>query len=144
MARQHGLGLFGHYPTFARAGDPKYADPLTMPPSNVAIKADADATLAGAGCLFTGPTSITLNSTGHDDRGEPVHEVAGDAEQLPAGHEHPAAVERRDLRAERPVVLDRPELHRELHHVDAAGRHGDGAAPARLPAEVRHLRSTGA
>ena len=58
-----GSGCSG-LPTFARAGDPKYADPLTMPPSNVAIKADADATLAGAGCLFTGPTSITLNSAG--------------------------------------------------------------------------------
>jgi Tfp pilus assembly protein PilX len=45
-------------------GDPKYADPLTMPPSNVGIKADADQTQLGTGCLFTGPTSITLNSTG--------------------------------------------------------------------------------
>lgn len=51
-------------PTFARAGDPKYADPLTMPPSNISIKTLADASLGGTGCLFTGPTSITLNSTG--------------------------------------------------------------------------------
>ena len=47
-----------------RAGDPKYADPLTMPPSNLAIKVKADATVGGAGCLFTGPTSITLLATG--------------------------------------------------------------------------------
>lgn len=45
-------------------GDPKYADPLTMPPSNAAIRADADQTQGGTGCLFTGPTSITLNSSG--------------------------------------------------------------------------------
>ncbi len=57
-------GCSNNNPTFARAGDPKYADPLTMPPSNLSMKSSADATLAGAGCLFTGPTSITLNSTG--------------------------------------------------------------------------------
>lgn len=51
-------------PTFATSGDPKYADPLTMPPSNLAIKVKADAGLGGSGCLYTGPTSITLNSTG--------------------------------------------------------------------------------
>ncbi len=53
-------------PSF-KPGYPKYADPLTMPPNNVAIKADADASLGGAGCLFTGPTSITLNSNGTMD-----------------------------------------------------------------------------
>ncbi len=51
-------------PTFSRPGDPKYADPLTMPPSNVSIKSDADGALGGTGCLYTGPTAITLNSTG--------------------------------------------------------------------------------
>jgi hypothetical protein len=53
-------------PVFSQAGDPKYADPLTMPPSNVAIKtiADGAATPPGTGCLFTGPTSITLNAGG--------------------------------------------------------------------------------
>ena len=35
-----------------------------MPPSNLAIKVKADASLGGAGCLFTGPTSITLNAAG--------------------------------------------------------------------------------
>jgi len=57
-------GCSGNNPTFARAGDPKYADPLTMPPNNQAIEVKADATLGGTGCLFTGPTSITLNSNG--------------------------------------------------------------------------------
>ena len=51
-------------PTFANAGDPKYADPLNMPPSNAAIKVKADAALGGTGCLFTGPTKITLNANG--------------------------------------------------------------------------------
>ena len=35
-----------------------------MPPNNVAIRSEADATQAGDGCLFTGPTSITLNADG--------------------------------------------------------------------------------
>ena len=51
-------------PTFANSGDPKYADPLTMPPSNLAIKVKADKDLGGLGCLFTGPTKITLNGAG--------------------------------------------------------------------------------
>ena len=54
-------------PNFTQAGDPKYADPLTMPPSNVSIKADADGALGGTGCLYTGPTAIVLNSTGTMD-----------------------------------------------------------------------------
>jgi hypothetical protein len=53
----------GSSPTF-QPGDPKYGEPLTMPPSNAGIKADADQTQGGTGCLFTGPTSITLNSAG--------------------------------------------------------------------------------
>jgi Tfp pilus assembly protein PilX len=48
-------------PTFALSGDPKYVQPLTMPPSNTGLKAVAT---AAGGCLFTGPTSITLNSGG--------------------------------------------------------------------------------
>lgn len=59
-----GGGACGSAPVFANAGDPKYADPLTMPPSNVAIKTEADGALGGTGCLFTGPTSITLNAGG--------------------------------------------------------------------------------
>jgi len=49
-------------PVFAVPGDPRYLAPLAMPPSNAAIKAE---TLPGrGGCLFTGPTRITLNSNG--------------------------------------------------------------------------------
>lgn len=49
-------------PVFARAGDPKRLDPLTMPPSNNAIRAD---TMPGeGGCLYTGPTSIVFNAAG--------------------------------------------------------------------------------
>jgi Tfp pilus assembly protein PilX len=59
-----GGGSCGSGPAFSRPGDPKYADPLTMPPNNVAIKADADEALGGTGCLYTGPTAITLNSNG--------------------------------------------------------------------------------
>lgn len=49
-------------PVFANPGDPRLLPPLTMPPSNSALKAE---TSAGAGgCLYTGPTRIKLNSSG--------------------------------------------------------------------------------
>lgn len=51
-------------PSFARAGDPAFAPPLTMPPTNLAIRNYADSTSGGAGCLFTGPTTIVFNSNG--------------------------------------------------------------------------------
>ncbi|MGZ8752371.1 MAG: hypothetical protein ACXW1S_05260, partial [Acidimicrobiia bacterium] len=52
----------GNGPIVANAGDPAYATPLTMPPSNAALKAEV---IAGAGgCLYTGPTSIRLNAAG--------------------------------------------------------------------------------
>ncbi len=51
-------------PFFANPGDPRYAPPLTMPPSNTALRAEADADLGGQGCLFTGPTSIEMNANG--------------------------------------------------------------------------------
>jgi hypothetical protein len=52
----------GNNPVFANPGDPKYLPNLAMPPSNNAIKAE---TAAGkGGCIFTGPTSITLNNAG--------------------------------------------------------------------------------
>ena len=51
-------------PNFARPGDPVFAPPLTMPPTNAAIKNYADSAVGGAGCLFTGPTEIVFNSTG--------------------------------------------------------------------------------
>jgi hypothetical protein len=54
-------------PFFARAGDPQLVAPLTLPPSNTAIRTEADPALGGTGCLFTGPTRITLNSNGTMD-----------------------------------------------------------------------------
>jgi hypothetical protein len=55
-------GCGGNNPVFANPGDPKYLPNLAMPPSNNAIKAE---TAAGkGGCIFTGPTSITLNTSG--------------------------------------------------------------------------------
>ncbi len=53
-----------------------------------------------------------------------------------------AASQRRDLRAERAVELERPELHGGVPHVDAARGHRDREPPARLPAEMgpHHVR----
>lgn len=59
-------------PIVAFPGDPRFAPPLTMPPSNSAIKAKADAAVGGVGCLFTGPTRITLNSNGTMDVNSPL------------------------------------------------------------------------
>jgi type II secretory pathway pseudopilin PulG len=52
----------GNNPVFATTGDPKYQSNLAMPPSNSSIKAET--AVGKGGCLYTGPTSITLNSTG--------------------------------------------------------------------------------
>ena len=49
-------------PDFTNSGDPSYQGPLTMPPSNSAIKAQT--TTAAGGCLYTGPTRIRLLSSG--------------------------------------------------------------------------------
>lgn len=51
-------------PFFANPGDPSFAPPLTMPPSNTALRAEADVDQGGQGCLFTGPTSIEMNADG--------------------------------------------------------------------------------
>ncbi|HZR15335.1 MAG TPA: hypothetical protein VFC33_19015 [Acidimicrobiia bacterium] len=53
-------------PVFAQPGDPHYADPLTMPPSNTSIKNETRAYdgVTGGACLYTGPTAITFNSNG--------------------------------------------------------------------------------
>jgi Tfp pilus assembly protein PilX len=69
-------GSCSNSPSF-KPGDPKYASPLTMPPNNVAIKADADKTLGGTGCLYTGPTSITLNSSGTMNVTSPFTKAVG-------------------------------------------------------------------
>jgi hypothetical protein len=49
-------------PDFANPGDPAFAPPLTMPPSNSAIRAETNA--GRGGCLYTGPTRIRLNGDG--------------------------------------------------------------------------------
>jgi hypothetical protein len=56
----------GPSPSFL-PGDPEYEDPLTMPPNNVEIKNEANGSLGGTGCLFTGPTAIRLNNDGTMD-----------------------------------------------------------------------------
>jgi len=51
-------------PVYARNGDPAAGSILPFPPANTSIKSQADTTLGGTGCLYTGPTTITLLSTG--------------------------------------------------------------------------------
>jgi hypothetical protein len=52
-------------PVFAIAGDPKYASPLTMPPSNNSIRKEVDPVYSNpVGCLYVGPTKIVLNAAG--------------------------------------------------------------------------------
>ena len=44
-------------PSFQRAGDPRWVTPLTLPPSNTAIKREVDSTYTDTpGCLYSGPT----------------------------------------------------------------------------------------
>jgi hypothetical protein len=62
-----GQGWWGSGTPSFLPGDPEYADPLTLPPSNVEIKNETDPSLGGEGCLFTGPTAIRLNADGTVD-----------------------------------------------------------------------------
>jgi Tfp pilus assembly protein PilX len=63
-----GVGYRGSgTPTFANAGDPAYAPPLTMPPSNTSIKNETNPASGGTGCLYTGPTQIKLSASGTMD-----------------------------------------------------------------------------
>jgi hypothetical protein len=55
-------GCGGTSPNFANAGDPRYFPPLSMPPSNAALKSET--TTSAGGCLYTGPTRIRLLSSG--------------------------------------------------------------------------------
>jgi hypothetical protein len=48
-------------------GYPKNATGIVMPPSNFALREQVNITLGGTGCLYTGPTKITLNSSGTMD-----------------------------------------------------------------------------
>ncbi len=54
----------GNTGSFAFAGDPASSPQLVMPPSNSQIRASADHTIGGGGCMFTGPTAIELRSDG--------------------------------------------------------------------------------
>lgn len=54
-------------PTFTRAGDPKFVTPLGMPDTNDKVKELADKFVGGTGCMYTGPTKITLNPAGTMD-----------------------------------------------------------------------------
>jgi hypothetical protein len=50
----------GGTPVFSRTGDPAYQPILQLPQTSGALRTDAE----GSGCLFIGPTQLTLNSTG--------------------------------------------------------------------------------
>jgi Tfp pilus assembly protein PilX len=59
-------------PKFARVGDPKLAPTLDVPPSNSAIRREVDKRYTTTpGCLYSGPTSIKLNSNGTMDVDSP-------------------------------------------------------------------------
>ena len=55
----------GSTPVFTAPQSPAYASPLTMPPSNSSLRQQVDPTYTTTpGCLYTGPTSVVLNSNG--------------------------------------------------------------------------------
>lgn len=51
-------------PVFIKAGDPRYLDQLSLPPSNTSLRTLTTPSPPKTGCLYSGPTSITLNATG--------------------------------------------------------------------------------
>jgi Tfp pilus assembly protein PilX len=54
-------------PAFSRTNDPASGPNLPFPPANTAIRNQADGAVGGQGCLYTGPTTILLKSTGKMD-----------------------------------------------------------------------------
>ena len=64
-------------PSWARNNDPAFGPPLRMPPNNTALKAEADPALGGQGCLYSGPTRITLRATGTMDVTSPFTPSGG-------------------------------------------------------------------
>jgi hypothetical protein len=54
-------------PVFARTSpaDPASGADLPFPPANTAIRTQADKSVGGQGCLYTGPTTIVLHNTGN-------------------------------------------------------------------------------
>ena len=44
--------------------DPSSGSLLAFPPANTSIRTQADGALGGTGCLYTGPTTITLLANG--------------------------------------------------------------------------------
>jgi hypothetical protein len=61
--RYYGLNGCSDSPSF-QPGDPKVASILTLPPSNTNLKNETNKSLGKTGCLFDGPTRITLNAAG--------------------------------------------------------------------------------
>jgi hypothetical protein len=52
-------------PLFQRLNDPASGANLPFPPANMAIRTQADGAVGGTGCLYTGPTTITLHNSGN-------------------------------------------------------------------------------
>ena len=52
-------------PSFDRVQDPASGANLPFPPANTAIRTQADGAVGGQGCLYTGPTTITLHNAGN-------------------------------------------------------------------------------
>ena len=95
-------------PVFDRNNDPASGSNLPFPPANtVDPRRRPTARWAAPGCLYTGPTTITLKSTGKMDVTSPHDAV--DERGLRAGQQPEPASQRRDLRAERADRALRPE-----------------------------------
>lgn len=62
-AGRHWVPNGAAHPSFP-PGSPTYADPIELPQFNTQIKVEADRLQGGQGCLYTGPTEITLNDDG--------------------------------------------------------------------------------
>lgn len=72
---QRWWGSSGASPNFTVPGDPAFATPLIMPPTNSALENETNPALGGTGCLFTGPTAIRLNADATMDVISPFSKV---------------------------------------------------------------------
>jgi hypothetical protein len=84
--RWYGLAGCNDTPVF-ESGDPEVAGILPLPTSNSALKAQTDPSIGNTGCLFTGPTRITLRPNGRMDVTSPLTLAGGNCT---AGSNRPA------------------------------------------------------
>ena len=133
--------------TYQRAGDPAPVERINIPSTNLALKRETDATAVPRGCLFVGPTKITIMGSPAEGE-EPLDQVAHPG--LPRERDalrHPC--QRRRVRRRRPGLQQRrPERAareqglRRRRRTSATRRPSQGSPRPTGPTPARRVTSS--